>query len=413
MSSSEGRRIEDYEGIIGRDEVDSILELAERVRGAKVVHVNATAYGGGVAEILKNLVPLARSIGLDARWQVLKAPPEFFGVTKRLHNALQGDGSVKITEDMFALYLRVNDENASTLDLDGDVVVIHDPQPLPLIEHRRGGKWVWRCHIDTSEPNEEVWRMLRGFVARYDAVIYSLERFVPRDLAGIKVFIRYPSIDPLSDKNRPLRPSEVLGALERFGIDPDRPIIGQVARFDPWKDPLGVIEVYERVKERVPEVQLVMVGSFAHDDPEGVEWYGRTVRRAEGLRDVHILTNLDGVGDLEVNALQRAFTVALQLSTREGFGLAVTEALWKEVPVVARRAGGIPLQVIDGVTGYLVDSLEEAVERVVMLLRRPWLARMLGRNGREHVKYNFLITRDLKDYLRMHIDLCSGYLERP
>ncbi|RLF16523.1 MAG: glycosyl transferase family 1 [Thermoprotei archaeon] len=403
--SAEGRSIEDYERVIGKDEVNSILELAERVKGAKVIHVNATSYGGGVAEILKNLIPLARSVGLDARWQVLKANPEFFGVTKKIHNALQGDMTIALSEDMMQLYLKVNEENASLLDLDGDVVCIHDPQPLPLITYRRGGRWVWRCHIDTSEPNLSVWSFLRGFVLKYDAVVFSLERFVPRDLAGVKVFIRYPSIDPLSDKNKPLRPSIIQEVLERFDIDPDRPIIGQVARFDPWKDPLGVIEVFRMVREKEPKTQLLLIGSFAHDDPEGSEWYKKTVEKASQSKDVHVLTNLDGVGDLEVNALQRSFTVGLQLSIREGFGLAVSEALWKEVPVVARRAGGIPLQVIDGVTGFLVNGLEEAAEKVVMLLRRPWLARALGRNGREHVRYNFLITRDLKDYLRMHIDL--------
>ena len=399
------KRIEDYVRVIGRDEVNSILELAERVKGAQVLHVNATAYGGGVAEILKNLVPLARSVGLDARWQVLKAGPEFFAVTKKIHNALQGDMMVKLSEEMVDLYLKVNDENAASMDLGADVVLIHDPQPLPLIEHRRDGKWVWRCHIDMSEPNPAVWGFVRNYVLKYDAVICSMERYVPRDLGGMKVFIRYPSIDPLSDKNKPLRPSEVLDVLRKFDVDPDRPIIGQVARFDPWKDPLGAIDVFRMVKVREPGVQLVLIGSFAHDDPEGAEWYKKTVDYASKFRDVHVLTDRDGVGDLEVNAFQRSFTTALQLSTREGFGLATTEALWKEVPVVARRAGGLPLQVIDGVTGFLIDSLEQAAERVLTLIRRPWLARVLGHNGRELVRYNFLITRDLKDYLRMHIDL--------
>ncbi len=399
------KNIEDYERVIGRDEIKSIMELAERVKGAQVVHVNATSYGGGVAEILKNLVPLARSVGLDARWQVLKATPEFFKVTKMIHNALQGDMAISLNEEMMKIYLKVNEENAKIVDLDADVTLIHDPQPLPLINYRKDGKWVWRCHIDMSEPNLTVWNFLKDFAMKYDAVICSMERYVPKDLMGLKVFVRYPSIDPLSDKNKPLRPSEILKVLERFDVDPDSPIIGQVARFDPWKDPLGVIEVFRMVKEREPKTQLILIGSFAHDDPEGSEWYKKTVERASQFKDIHVLTNLDGVTDLEVNAFQRSFTVALQLSIKEGFGLAVTEALWKEVPVVARRSGGIPLQVIDGTTGFLVNSLEEAAERVVTLIRRPWLARVLGRNGREHVRYNFLITRDLKDYLRMHIDL--------
>lgn len=405
MSYEGVRDIEEYIPVVGRDEVRYIRELASRVKGAKVVHVNATAYGGGVAEMLKSLIPLALSVGLRAKWEVLKGDEEFFRVTKSIHNALQGDKSVALTEDMKRLYLEVNRRNAEVLDLHGDVVVVHDPQPLPLIEFREEGKWVWRCHIDMSKPSTTVWRFVRGFALKYDALVFTLERFVPGDVRGARIYIRHPSIDPLSEKNRPLSADEVLRVLNRYDVDPDRPIVGQVSRFDPWKDPLGVIDVYRKVKEAVPEVQLVMIGSFAHDDPEGAEWYERTVKYSQGDRDVHVLTNFDGVGDREVNAFQRAFTVAMQLSIKEGFGLSVTEALWKGVPVVARRAGGIPLQVIDGVTGYLVASRDEAARRVVGLLKRPWLARLLGHNGREHVKRNFLITRLLKDYLRMQIDL--------
>ncbi len=399
------KRLEDYEHIIGKDEIVSILELAERVKGAKVIHVNSTSYGGGVAEILKNLIPLAKSAGLNAKWEVMKTTLEFTKVTKSIHNALQGNREIKLTDEMMELYLKVNRENAETLDLDGDVLFIHDPQPLPLIDYRGDGKWVWRCHIDMSDPNPQVWSRLKPYVEKYDALVFSLEKYVPRDVRRMLVFIRYPSIDPLSDKNKPLQASEILKILEKFDVDPDRPIIGQVARFDPWKDPLGVIDLYKMVREKIPEVQLLLIGSFAHDDPEGLEWYEKTMKKAEPFRDVHILTDRDGVRDKEVNAFQRSFSVALQMSIKEGFGLAVTEALWKGVPVVARRAGGIPLQVIDGITGFLVKELDEAAERVVTLLKRPWLARELGHAGREHVKRNFLITRDLKDYLRIHIDL--------
>ncbi|MHC1601085.1 MAG: glycosyltransferase [Candidatus Nezhaarchaeales archaeon] len=401
------KRIEDYEYIIGKDEIEEILDLASRVKGAKVIHINATAYGGGVAEILKNLIPLARSVGVDARWQVIKGIPEFFKITKSIHNALQGDRRTVLTDDMKKLYLKINKENSEVLDLDGEVVVIHDPQPLPLIEHRRTGKWIWRCHIDMSDPNVEVWHFIKPFVEKYDAAVFSLEKFIPKDLTLSKVFVRFPSIDPLSDKNKPLRETDVLNVLNRYDIDPDRPIIGQVARFDPWKNPLGAIDVYKKVKEKFSDLQLVMIGVFAHDDPEASEWYKKTIDYAQKLndRDIHILTNYDGIGDIEVNAFQRAFTIALQLSIREGFGLAVTEALWKGVPVVATRAGGITLQVLDGITGFLVNDIDDAADRVMALLRRPWLARELGQRGREHVRRNFLITRDLKDYLRMHIDL--------
>jgi len=411
------RSLSDYEPIIGSDEVKSIMSLAERVRGAKVIHVNATAYGGGVAEMLKSLVPLSRSVGLNVKWEVITANPDFFRITKRIHNALQGDMGITLTEEEVRHYLRVARDNASELDLDGDVVVIHDPQPLPMIKYasNRRAPWVWRCHIDLSDPNPSVWALLKPYVMMYDALIFTMESYVPRDVKGPKIYLRRPSIDPLSPKNKPLMPSEVLKVLSRYGVDPDRPIVGQVSRFDPWKDPLGVLKTFKLVKERVPDAQLVMIGAFAHDDPEGVEWYEKTLKHAEGLRDAHILTNHDGVGDYEVNAFQRASTVVIQLSTREGFCLAVTEALWKGTPVVATRAGGIPLQVIDGVTGYLVNRRDyaTAARKVVELIKRPWLARTLGSNGREHVRRNFLITRLLRDYLRMQIDLVSNVASRP
>ena len=403
------RDIREYEPVVGRDEVEDILCMAERVKGTQVIHVNATAYGGGVAEILKSLVPLTKSVGVKAEWLVIRGSKDFFDVTKSIHNALQGDASIEIGRDLQEIYLKVNEMNSEmlrsdSLDSDG-VVVIHDPQPLPLVEFREGGRWVWRCHIDTSQPNMKVWSFLKKYVEKYDALIFSREAYIPPDIRGAKIFIRYPSIDPLSDKNRGLGQSEILGVLERYGVDPDRPIIGQVARFDPWKNPLGVIDTFRKVREKVEDVQLVLIGSFAHDDPEGAEWYEKTVKYAESSKDVHILTNLDGVGDVEVNAFQRSFSVALQLSIKEGFGLTVSESLWKEVPVVATRAGGIPLQVIDGVTGFLVDSVEEAAEKVTLLLRRRWLAKKLGQEGMNHVRRNFLVTKDLKEHLRLQIEL--------
>jgi len=411
------RSLSDYEPIIGSDEVKTIMSLAERVRGAKVIHVSATPYGGGVAEILKSLVPLSRSVGLNVKWEVIVADPDFFRTTKRIHNALQGDMEIKLTEEEIHHYLEVAKKNASELDLEGDVVVIHDPQPLPIIKFvtKRSSSWVWRCHIDLANPNPSVWTILKPYVLMYDALVFTMETYVPRDVKGPKVFIRRPSIDPLSPKNKPLSPSEILRVLNRYDVDPDRPILGQVSRFDRWKDPLGVIDTFKLVKEKIPDAQLVMMGVFAYDDPEGVKWYRRTVKYAEGLKDVHILTDHDGVGDYEVNAFQRASTVIVQLSIREGFGLVVSEALWKGTPVVATRAGGIPLQIIDGVTGYLVDIRDyiTAARRVVELMKRPWLARILGSNGREHVRRNFLITRLLRDYLRMHIDLVSNVATRP
>ncbi|MBC7120097.1 MAG: glycosyltransferase [Candidatus Methanosuratus sp.] len=397
-------KIEDYAPIVGDGAIETIKKMAEIIRGEKAVHVNATSYGGGVAEILNRTVPLARALGIDVSWQTLKGDTDFFTVTKKMHNALQGDQDVSIPSEEFGMYLKVNDENASVLDLDADVVVIHDPQPLPLIRHRKRGKWAWRCHIDTSTPNNAVWSMLEPMVRMYDLTIFSMERYIPKGLP-VPAIIDYPTIDPLAPKNASMKPEEITRVLERYGVDPDRPLIGQVARFDPWKNPMGAIDVFRKVRSAVPGVQLAMIGAFAKDDPEGAEWHERVVKYVGMDKDIFVLSNLDGVGDLEVNAFQRAFSVALQLSKREGFGLTVTEALWKGVPVVATRAGGIPLQVIDGTTGFLTDGIDDAAGKTVLLLRRPWLARELGEGGKDHVRLNFLITNGLSNYLRMHIEL--------
>ena len=397
--------IEDYAPIVGRGEIEGIKELAEHVKGAKVLHINATKFGGGVAEILNRVIPLARSVGLKAEWETIQGGKDFFSVTKKIHNALQGDESVLLDGEMMRLYLETNRRNASIIPHDAEVVVIHDPQPLPLIENRKSGKWIWRCHIDTSSPNMDVWSRLSGYVRMYDAAVFSLERYIPRDLHGMRVLIDYPTIDPLAPKNMQLSPTEIQKVLERYGVDPERPIVGQVARFDPWKNPIGAIDVFRMVRNKLDNIQLLLIGSFALDDVEGEEWYNKTVRYAGDDKDIHILTNLDGVMDKEVNAFQRSFNAALQLSIREGFGLTVAEALWKGVPVVGTKAGGITLQVIDGVTGYLVNSIEEAADRIKILIKKPWLARELGYAGRQHVKLNFLITKGLKNYLRMHIDL--------
>ncbi len=397
-------RIEDYASIVGESEVEGIKQLAELVKGEKVAHVNATPYGGGVAEMLNRIIPLARSLDIDANWQTLKGDAEFFTITKKMHNALQGNQGVAIGEAEWKHYFDTVRFNSSVLNLEGDVVVIHDPQPLPLIDYRRGGKWAWRCHIDTSSPNASVWDPLMELIRRYNIAIFSLERYIPKSL-DTQVLIDYPTIDPLATKNAKIGISEIEKVLNRYGVDPARPIIGQVGRFDPWKDPLGAMEVYRMVKGRIGTAQLVLIGSFAKDDPEGKEWYDKAMAFAAKEKDIFVLTNLDGVGDFEVNAFQRAFSVALQMSKREGFGLTVTEALWKGVPVIGTRAGGIPLQVIDGTTGYLIGNYQEGAEKAVLLLKRPWLARELGQNGMRHVRLNFLITKGIMNYLRMHIEL--------
>jgi len=308
---------------------------------------------------------------------------------------------------MKKVYLRNNELNANLLNLDYDYVVIHDPQPLAIINYTDGrkGKWIWRCHIDLSQPNEEFWSFLEPFLATYDAIIFSLKKYAKSSLEKRNVAIIPPSIDPLSDKNKPLPEDRILSTLERYDVDADRPILTQVARFDPWKDPLGVIDVYRKVKKKMPKVQLLLITSMAPDDPEGWTYYEKTARHAGEDYDVHLLTDFMGVGDLEVNAFQRASDVALLKSIREGFGMTVTEALWKKMPVVGGNVGGIPLQVITAETGFLVNTVKEAAEKTLYLLKHPEEAEEMGRKGKEHVKENFLITRHLKDYLKLFLRL--------
>jgi trehalose synthase len=398
--------LSDYTEIVGEREINEIRTLAEKLAGKSVVHVNSTSFGGGVSEILHRLVPLMRDVGVNAEWKVIKGDKEFFNVTKTFHNAIQGK-EIELTDEMKKVYLQQNELNAKLLGLDYDYVVIHDPQPLAIINYsdERKGKWIWRCHIDMSKPNEEFFDFLTPFLAKYDASIFSLKKYVKKPLEDMNVSIITPSIDPLSDKNKPLPESQILATLERYDVDPDRPILTQVARFDPWKDPLGVIDAYRKVKKRMPEVQLLLITSMAPDDPEGWVYYERTARHAGEDYDIHLLTDIIGVGNLEVNAFQRATDVALLKSLREGFGMTVTEALWKEVPVVGGNVGGIPLQVIDGITGFLVNTVEEAAEKTLYLLRNPEEAKEMGKRGREHVLRNFLITKHLKDYLSLFVQL--------
>jgi len=398
--------LDDYTEIVGEGEIDEIRSLAEKLTGKSVVHVNSTSFGGGVSEILHRLVPLMRDVGIEADWKVIKGDKEFFNVTKSFHNALQGK-EIELTENMENVYLQNNELNAKLLDLDYDYVVLHDPQPLAIINYsdKRNGKWIWRCHIDLSKPNEKFFSFLAPLMTKYDAFIFSLKKYVKKPLETMNVAIITPSIDPLSDKNKPLPENQILATLEKYDVDSDRPILTQVARFDPWKDPLGVIDAYKEVKKKMPEVQLLLITSMAPDDPEGWTYYERTARHAGEDYDIHLLTDIIGVGNLEVNAFQKATDVALLKSLREGFGMTVTEALWKEVPVVGGNVGGIPLQVIDGITGFLVNTVEETVEKTLQLLRNPEEAKKMGKRGREHVLRNFLITKHLKDYLSLFVQL--------
>jgi len=399
----ETKSLEDYRPIVGDEVIEEIRTLAAPLRGARVVHINPTAFGGGVAEILATLVPLMRDVGLEAEWQLIAGTDEFFNVTKSFHNGLQGM-DIPLTEPMKAIWQHYNEQNALNFEGEYDFVVVHDPQPAGLLHYhgRTGGKhWIWRCHIDTSTPNPAYWEFLVPFIAQYDAGVFTAEQYVGPGLRLPHLAIIAPTIDPLSPKNQLLLPDEGRAILAHYGVDLKRPLLVQVSRFDPWKDPLGVIDAYRLVKRQVPGVQLALVGSMAHDDPEGWVFYDRTVRHAGEDFDIIILHNFHGVGNREVNAFQSLADVVIQKSTREGFGLTVSEAMWKGVPVIGGNVGGIPLQIREGETGFLVDSVEACAERTLYLLQNPEQRRAMGARGREHVRRNFLATRLLRDWLRL------------
>jgi trehalose synthase len=392
----------DYEPVAGEDAVAEIRRLAEPLKGARVLHVNATKYGGGVAEILPTLTALMVDAGLDAEWRVIAGTEPFFNVTKSIHNGLQGM-DVVFGESAAKTYDEASEGFAAAFEGDYDFVVIHDPQPAAIRRLRPDapGKWIWRCHIDLSTTNADVWSFLRPSVEAYDAAIFTHPDYVQPDLHGPWLAFVAPSIDPLSPKNVALESALVDDVVHRFGLDPHRPLLLQVSRFDPWKDPNGVIDVYRAVKQQFPDLQLALVGSMATDDPEGWRIYKDVLRHAGTDPDLAILSNLDGVGSLEVNAFQRASEVVLQKSLREGFGLTVSEGLWKEIPVVGGRVGGIPMQIGHDECGRLVSTNEEAIRACSELLGNPDLRAELGRAGHERVRKFFLSTRNLRDYLAL------------
>ncbi len=399
---TEKKSLDNYQDIIGEEELKKIKELALPLEGEKVIHINSTSFGGGVAEILSALVPLMNDLGLEADWQVIKGSEEFFNVTKILHNGLQGM-EVRLTKENKEVFLKYNQLNEQLFEGEYDFVVIHDPQPVAILHYRqeKKGKWIWRFHIDPTNAQENIWKFIKPFIEKYDAAIFTLKEYVKEDLRIKKTAIIPPAIDPLSPKNIELSQEEINNIVTRYNVDTNRPIITQVSRFDPWKDPLGVIDMYREVKKEIKDVQLVLIASMAHDDPEGWEYYEKTARHAGEDGDIFLLSNLKGVGNLEVNAFQRASNVIIQKSLREGFGLVITEALWKGKPVVAANVGGIPLQVDNRRTGYLVGDVKECAERVIYFLQHPDLAQKMGLAGKEYVRKNFLITRLLKDYLNL------------
>jgi trehalose synthase len=392
-------RLDDYAAIVGKERIAVLRRLARRLEGLRLVVVNSTRVGGGVAEMLNRHVPLFQDLGIETRWEILEGTPEFFEATKTIHNALQGTPR-ELSPAMSAAYVETNRRNAARLNLDADVVVIHDPQPAALVEHaKRTCPWIWRCHIDVSRPHRSVWRFVRGYVSAFDASVFSMPAFA-RNLPHPQYLIA-PSIDPLAPKNREMGETEVNQILARFGVDRSRPLIVQVSRFDRFKDPVGVIRAFKMVRRR-DDCRLVLAGGSADDDPEGAQVVREVRDEAGDDPDITIL-NLPPDNDREINALQRAATIIVQKSTKEGFGLTVTEGLWKGRPVIGGAVGGIKLQVYDHRTGFLVHSVEGLAYRLRFLLNRPRLAEEMGERGRELVRHHFLLSRHLRDWLTLFL----------
>jgi trehalose synthase len=391
-----------YEPYIDSSLAQEVRALAGKLKGCRIAHINATPFGGGVSELLRSAVPIYCGLGIEADWLLISGDPDFFTITKSFHNALQG-ARINLTGLARDTYLAYNRLNAEQLDQEYDFIIVHDPQPL-AIRHFKGkdrAKWIWRCHIDTSSPHEEVLLFLRGYFDEYDALVFTMREFVPPIVEHRRLEIIAPAIDPLSPKNMSLPDDMSRMILTWLGVNPRRPLLAQISRFDPWKDPLGVVEAFNLVRKEMPGLQLALLAAMALDDPQGWDMHKQVTEATKGDPDIHVRTSLVGVGDVEVNAFQRLSTVILQKSIREGFGLVISESLWKGTPVVANRAGGIPLQMEDGVGGYLVDSTEQMAERALFLLNNPQDAKAVGRAGHERVRERFLTPRLIRDELRL------------
>jgi len=395
------KTLQDYASLVGRDLIDEIRELADPLKGRRVLHLSATAFGGGVSEILYTLVPLMRDVGLDCEWHVIYGREEFFNATKVMHNALQGNPQ-DLSPEQWEVWRRYNEMNARELTSGWDFAIVHDPQPAAVysLTPEKADAWIWRCHIDLSTPNPDTIERITPYISSYPASVFHLPGYVPSGMNGSANIVP-PAIDPLAPKNMAFSPDDAVYICGQFGIDVDRPLLCQVSRFDPWKDPLGVIDAYRIVKAELPDVQLALVGSMATDDPEGWDFFNATVAHADGDQDIHILNNFNNVGAIEVNAFQSHADVVIQKSTREGFGLTVSEAIWKGRPFIGGDVGGIPLQVVDGESGYLVSSVEDCADRALRVLRDPEHGRSLGRAGKELVRRRFLTPRLLRDWLRI------------
>ena len=395
-------KLRDYEPIVGSDIIDELELIASKLTGIVIQNINSTAVGGGVAEILMRMVPLLQELGIKASWDVIKGGEKFFEVTKKIHNALHGQ-MVRFSQDEIDLFIETNEMNAMNMELNGDILFIHDPQPIGLVKRKNelGRKWIWRCHIDFSCPDPFIWNFLKDYIEQYDVSVFSAPSFA-RELTIPQVLIS-PSIDPLSDKNRELAQDVIDGVLERFNIDRNRPIVTQISRFDYLKDPIGVIKAFRQVRKYI-DCQLVLAGGGASDDPEGMKVLAEVQTEVNNDPDIFLLL-LPPASDIEINALQRASTVVLQKSLREGFGLTVAEALWKAKPVIAGAVGGIPLQIAHKYSGLLTHTIEGTAFALKQLLQNPDYAKKLGENGRERVKKNFLITRHLRDYMLLFLSL--------
>lgn len=385
-----------------------IDELAEKLRGKTVVHINATASGGGVAEVLSTLVPLMDCVGINGKWYFIKKHYQFFELTKEIHNFLQGKKG-ELTAEQKEFYLETNKEIAEEMrEIKADLWVLHDPQPAATLGFLTGNhRAIWRSHIDTSKTNQDVWAWLLPHFKKFDRYIFSMRRFIGEGLPYEKCRIIQPAIDPLNQKNIDMDIVFADQVVKRFGMDPSRPLISQISRFDPWKDPWGVIDAYRIAKKKFPNLQLALLGAFSLDDPQAHEVMDDLKKYSEGDKDIHVLSNLDGVQALEVNAFQRVSDVIIQKSVREGFGLTVSEAMWKEKPVIGGKAGGIVEQIEDGVNGFLVTTAQETADRVVQLLEDEKMAERMGQKGKETVRKRFLLPRLLRDHLKVYNELVS------
>ncbi len=396
-------RIDQYRDIVGDRVIDGLEDAASRFSEKHIVHMNSSYYGGGVAEILSSLVLVMNELGIETGWRLLKGSPDFFSVTKRFHNALQGE-KIDLSRMKKRIYVGENQENAIFTHIGHhDLVIVHDPQPLPIIKYyRKKAPWIWRCHVDISSPDRQIWDYLKQFIVRYDSMIVSSGRY--RQNLPIPQRVIEPSIDPLNQKNVELKDSVISRYLDKFNIPDDKPIVSQVSRFDKWKDPLGAIDAFRLAQEKA-DCRLVLLGDFATDDPEGQMVYDSIIREKGKDDDIIVINQTDNI---LANVVQRASSVVVQKSIREGFGLTVSEALWKGTPVVAGNVGGIPMQLRNGRDGYLVNSVKECSERIVKLLKSPKLARKMGESGREHVRKNFLTPRHVRDYLRLFGNVFRG-----